>query len=88
MDVKLSPSEKKLYDILKRSDRRITSEELAKKFYGGEVPLNGRTVVTILLKRLKAKSKIVPGVRRVHSTEGSGPKALEVWLGPATRSAA
>jgi hypothetical protein len=81
---KLSKNEKRLYGFIERNTDpatgTITTDKLLKLFYRTGAPANGRTVMTILLKRLKNKSKVVDGMRKVQSTEGSGRRALEVWL--------
>lgn len=87
MTLKLSKNEKRLYGLLPRRGQRIGSEELTALFYGNVVPLNGRIYVANLIRSLKRKSRLgIPGMRVVESTEGSGRKALEVWLAPASGS--
>jgi hypothetical protein len=62
---------------------------LTAKFYNGTVPLNGRVYIANLIRSVKRKSAMgIPGMRRVESTEGSGRKAIEVWLAPANEERA
>ena len=89
MDVRLSKNEKRLYGFIPARGRRINSDELTQLFYSGMTPLNGRVYVANLIRSLKRKSRLgIPGMRIVESTEGSGRKALEVWLASSARNAA
>ena len=90
METRLSKNEKRLYGLLPRRGGRIGSDELTQRFYSGTVPLNGRVYIANLIRSVKRKSRLgIPGIRVVESTEGSGRKALEVWLAPTNeRSAA
>lgn len=82
MEPRLSRNEKKLYDLIPPRGRRITSDELARGFYGNTIPINGRVYVANLIRSLRRKWRMVPDMRRVVSTEGSGRKAIEVWTAP------
>lgn len=99
--MKLSNNEKRLYDLIVRDRRlqrggRITTDELAKKYFGADMPdreaepyryTMARITMSGLIRRLKNKSELVPGLRKIESTEGSGRKSVEVWLTPARESA-
>lgn len=82
MQPRLSKNEKKLYGLIPRRGRKIDSEQLTQEFYGNGVPLNGRVYVANLIRSLKRKWPLVPDMKRVESTEGSGRRAIEVWLEP------
>lgn len=82
MEPRLSKNEKKLYGLLPQRGRRIDSEELTRAFYNNVIPLNGRVYVANLIRSLKRKWPLVPQMKRVESTSGSGRKAVEVWLAP------
>jgi hypothetical protein len=87
MEVRLSKNEKRLYGFIIRHREvlrggRITTDELTIKFYNNTIPPNGRVYVANMLRSIKRKSMVVPGMRQVESTEGSGRRAIEVWLAP------
>lgn len=91
MEVRLSKNEKRLYGYITRACRsggRISTDELTKRFYNNVVPINGRVYVANMLRSLKRKCSLVDGMRCIESTEGSGRKALEVWLAEDEVSAA
>jgi hypothetical protein len=83
MQPRLSKNEKRLYGLLtQRRGRRTDSETLTKSFYNNTVPINGRVYVANLIRSLKRKWPLIPQMRKVESTEGSGRRAIEVWLEP------
>lgn len=90
METRLSKNEEKLFKLIPDSGEPVTSEQLAKRFYENNVPYNGRTVITIMIKRIKHKSGLIKTMPLVQSTEGSGRKPIEVWVAPrpASRRAA
>ena len=90
METRLSKSEEKLFRLIPENGEPITSKTLADRFYENEVPMNGRTVVTVMIKRIKLKSAVIAGMPLVKSTEGSGRKSIEVWVAkrPARKRAA
>lgn len=82
METRLSNNEEKLFKLIPKNGKPITSEKLAKVFYDDAVPHNGRTIITIMIKRIKYKSRVISGMPVVESTEGSGPNPIEVWVAP------
>jgi DNA-binding response OmpR family regulator len=80
MEPKLSNNERRLYDLIKqRRGRKVDSETLTREFYGNVIPINGRVYVANLIRSLRRKWPLIPEMRRVVSTSGSGRKAVEVW---------
>ena len=79
--VRLSEGEKRLLKLLPPSGKRITTGELAKKFYAKrDEPFNARLVVVGMVRTLQRKIGTLPDAPiYVHTTERSGPVQMEVW---------
>ena len=67
----MSPAEEKMLKLIPINGK-ITTDKLAKKFYGENVPFNGRKIIIDILSRLYRQGLIDRGMRR-------GPYPLEVW---------
>ena len=81
MDTRLSKNEARLFELVKRAKKPITTDELTKRFYrDGGIPKNGRVYIANLIRSIKSKGDELPEAARLQSTEGSGRRALEVWL--------
>jgi hypothetical protein len=93
METRLSRNEKRLYGLITRDPRvrrggRVSTDALTKKFYNNTVPINGRVYIANLIRSLKRKAPLLPGMRGIESTVGSGRGGNEVWLAPAREDAA
>lgn len=79
--IKLSPGERKLISLLPPSGKRITTEELAEKFYEGkQQPFNSRIVIVGMIRNVQRKiSRCKRPPLYVHRSERAGPYSIEVW---------
>jgi len=79
MPSKLSPSEARLYKLLPANGTRVTTEELASRYWSGKVkPFNARIVVSNLVRALVRKTGRHDA--RVRKTKPTGPRSTMVWL--------
>jgi hypothetical protein len=78
--VKYSPLEEEIFNLLPRSGKRLDTNQLANKVYGGDVPINGRLIVTGTLRKLIKKSLHNKEAFKIKTSERRGPYPLEVWL--------
>lgn len=67
----LSPQEAKLLKLVPPHGK-IDTERLAKRFYGGDIPMHGRVIIVGLVRTLTIK-------RKLHRSERRGPHPIEVW---------
>lgn len=85
LETRLSNNEAKVFKLIPPFGRKITTGALAEKFYNGNVPTNGQTIISIYVKRIKRKSAVIKNMPRIESTEGSGRKFIEVWRAEKTK---
>jgi hypothetical protein len=79
--VKYSPTEKKIFQILKAlKGRRIATDELTEKFYDGPIPMHGRTIISGTVNSLIEKIERNDEAFRVCRSERAGPKSTWVWI--------
>jgi hypothetical protein len=73
-----SPAERGLFQLLPKNDEPVTSTALMEEFYKGRrVPVNGRTVMNISLKRLADKAKHNKEPFQVIRSKQKGLRALK-----------
>jgi hypothetical protein len=79
--VRYSPLEKALFEII-RSHRGtpLNTAKLAEKFYDGEIPLNGRTIISVTINALIKKTRWNKEEFKVCRSPRSGPNSTTVWI--------
>jgi hypothetical protein len=79
--VKYSPSEEALFEIIKsHRGTPLNTAELTEKFYDGEIPLNGRTIISGTIKSLIKKTLWNKEEFKVCRSPRSGPNSTTVWI--------
>lgn len=80
--VKYSKAEERLLKLIPKSPKRITSQELVKKYYAGtvELPFNAQKIVVGMVAGLVEKAKYNKEKFRVRKERPEGQKALEIWI--------
>jgi hypothetical protein len=79
--IKYSPTEKVLFEILiARNGKPIDTEALANKFYDGDVPYNGRTIISGSINNLIRKTKWNKEEFKVYRSKRAGPNSTTVWV--------
>lgn len=74
---KYSPAEQRLFRLLPKSGKAISSTKLVDLFYNGDMPVNGRTAMNISLKRLMLKIERNKEPFNVLRTERQGQQPIE-----------
>jgi hypothetical protein len=81
--VRLSQGELRLLALLPPNGKRITTHDLAKKFYakkGGRLPFNSRHVIVGMVRTLQRKIETVKAPPFIIcNSERAGPYPMEVW---------
>jgi hypothetical protein len=77
-EVRLSPSEKEVLGLIPKSGARVSTEWLAKRRYGADVPENGRVIISAIVRSLARKTK--NAAVRVRRTDRAGPNPIKVWV--------
>ena len=76
-----SQTENRIFEILKaQRGRQISTEELTRKFYDGNVPIHGRTIISGTLNKLIEKVKRNERHFRVCRSERTGPISTFAWI--------
>lgn len=80
--VKYSAAEEALFEILRshRGSKPLDTEELAKKYYAGDVPINGRTIISGRIDKLIKKTRWNKETFKVCRSPRSGPISTTVWI--------
>jgi hypothetical protein len=75
-----SPSEQKIYDILKGAKgKQLSTADLARRYYAKrEMPEHGRVIITGIVRALVKKTARQP--IKVKRTARSGPNPIMVWV--------
>lgn len=78
--IQLSQSESRMLALIPGRGRRVTTEWLARRYYGFDPPYHARTIVAGILRSLERKTKLMRAKRRVKRSGRAGPHPIEVWL--------
>lgn len=78
--MRFSPSEERILSLLPQGGERITTEALARLYYGRAIPFNGRIIVAGLVRNLERKTTLMKDPTRVRRTRRAGPHPIQVWL--------
>jgi hypothetical protein len=78
-----SETEKRLFRILRSlKGERINTEKLTVRFYGKDIPFNGRTIISGCVNALMRKVEWNKEPFRICRSERAGPNSTDVWLEP------
>jgi len=75
--MKLSPNEQRIFDLVPSGGKKITTSDLAKKFYDNDIPFNGQVIVSGIARALEKKTK--GHDVRMKRSKRSGPHPISVW---------
>lgn len=78
--VKLSKRESELFNVLPADGRKLNTAEIVAAYYGGDVPMNGRQIVTDRLTTIQAKLEAIGSEFRLSKSGRRGPAPIEYWL--------
>lgn len=81
--IRLSPGEQKLIALLPTNGKKITTQELTKKYYANNnrrMPVHPRLVVVGMVRTLQKKIESVKAPPfYICSSERAGPYPMEIW---------
>lgn len=78
----LTQNQQKLFDLLPKDGRRISSARLVELYYGWPQPPNAQPRVISYLKAIDAKLTRNDHALRLHKGKRTGPIPQEFWLAP------
>ena len=82
--VKLSAREAELLACIPADGSRINTMKIIASYYGRDVPVNARPIVTDRLSKIAAKLDAMKDPRRLHKSKRCGPAPIEYWLAQAS----
>lgn len=77
--VKLSQRETALLDCVPQDGSRITTKEIVTAYYGRDVPINARQIITDRLGKIITKLESIGGEVKLAKSQRRGPAPIEYW---------
>lgn len=81
-EVKLSPAESRVLDLIPKDGSRIDHARLQELFWRGrrDKPWNARIIINGYTRELERKTRAMRGDFRVVRSARSGPRPIQVWI--------
>jgi hypothetical protein len=83
--IRYSPSEKKIFDLIPRTGKKINMTDLTNKFYNGELRPGAQNAVSVMLRSLIKKMNYNKEQFEIKRSGRAGPNSMEVWFAPRRR---